>query len=355
MIKNRLSVARAFLKQNDVTAILFTERNDIRYLSGFTGEDACLVLSASNNYLLTDSRFTTQALSETEGVTVVEYRDRFSELGHIIRELSGCRVGFQSTKVSYSFYVRLNEALASVELVPIDTDSIGLRAVKDEDEICVMRSVARIASESFLSIIENIVPGARERDIALSLEFAMRRNGADDRAFEIIVASGERGALPHGIASDKYLQLGELVTIDFGAVLQGYHSDETVTVALGEPDLKQREIYQIVKDAHDMALDVVKPGIPLKDIDSVARDYICSKGYGNYFGHGLGHGVGLDVHERPTVSPRSTEIVREGMVFTIEPGIYLPGWGGIRIEDTVCVTSDGYFLLTGVGKGLLVL
>jgi Xaa-Pro aminopeptidase len=161
--------------------------------------------------------------------------------------------------------------------------------------------------------------------------------------------------LPHGKASEKKILSGELVTIDFGAVYKGYNSDETVTVSVGEPDKRQREIYQIVKDAHDLALEFLRPGVTCKEIDAKARDHIEGKGLGRYFGHGLGHGVGIDIHEKPVISFRSETVVEEGMVFTIEPGIYLPGWGGVRIEDTVCVTGDGCRVMTKVCKDLLVL
>ena len=181
----------------------------------------------------------------------------------------------------------------------------------------------------------------------------MRRRGADARAFDFIVASGERGAMPHGRASDKLLCSGELVTIDFGAVKDGYHSDETVTVAVGRPSDRGREIHEIVRQAHDRAIAAVRPGISCRDLDAVARDYIREQGYDDYFGHGLGHGVGLDIHEKPVVSPRSDAVVEEGMVFTIEPGIYIPGFGGVRIEDTVAVTADGCVVLTQAPKELI--
>jgi Xaa-Pro aminopeptidase len=181
----------------------------------------------------------------------------------------------------------------------------------------------------------------------------MRERGADDRSFDFIVASGERGALPHGRASTKVLQRGELVTFDFGAVWDGYCSDETVTVSLGPPDSRQREIYRIVKEAHDLAIEAVRPGVPLRQLDGIARHYIDEAGYGNHFGHGLGHGVGLQIHEGPVVSPRSEAVAEEGMVFTIEPGIYVPGWGGVRIEDMVEVTADGCRVLTAVPKELI--
>ena len=177
----------------------------------------------------------------------------------------------------------------------------------------------------------------------------------EDKAFDFIVASGVRGALPHGRASEKLIGCGELVTIDFGAVCNGYYSDETVTLAVGKPDDRQKEIYSIVRDAHDMALASVMPGITFKELDAKARSFIERKGYGCYFGHGLGHGIGLEVHEQPTVSFRSDGVVEEGMVFTVEPGIYIPGWGGVRIEDSVCVTADGYRCLTKVPKEMMII
>jgi Xaa-Pro aminopeptidase len=183
----------------------------------------------------------------------------------------------------------------------------------------------------------------------------MKRAGADDKAFDFIVASGERGALPHGRASEKLLCAGELVTVDFGARCNGYNSDETVTFAVGRPDDRQRQIYAVVKDAHDLAVQAVRPGISCRELDAVARGHIEKQGFGDYFGHGLGHGVGLDVHEKPVISSRSDQMVSAGMVFTIEPGIYIPGWGGVRIEDTVEVIDDGCRLLTRVPKELLII
>jgi Xaa-Pro aminopeptidase len=189
----------------------------------------------------------------------------------------------------------------------------------------------------------------------LELEIEMRRRGADAKAFDFIVASGDRGAMPHGRASDKLLRAGELVTIDFGAVKDGYHSDETVTVAVGRPSDRGREIHNIVRQAHDRAIAAVRPGISCRELDAVARDFIREQGYGSYFGHGLGHGVGLEIHEKPVVSPRSEAVVAEGMVFTIEPGIYVPGFGGVRIEDTVAVTANGCVTLTQAPKNLILL
>ena len=195
-----------------------------------------------------------------------------------------------------------------------------------------------------------IVTGVTEAEIALALEIAVRKRGCAEKSFDFIVASGERGALPHGVASDKIISQSDMVTIDFGGRFNGYYSDETVTCALGEPDDKMREVFDIVLEAHDRAISSIKPGVPLKDIDAAARDYIKECGYDDYFGHGLGHGVGLEVHEAPRVSPMSKGLTEAGMVFTVEPGIYLPGLGGVRIEDMVVVTADGCRVLTHLPK-----
>jgi Xaa-Pro aminopeptidase len=189
-----------------------------------------------------------------------------------------------------------------------------------------------------------------EREVALELEFAMKRLGGEEKAFDFIVASGARGAMPHGIASAKSIEAGDLVTLDFGTRYNGYHSDETVTVAVGEVKPELRKIFDTVLEAHDRAMAEIRPGVSLRDIDGTARHYIDSQGYGSYFGHGLGHGVGLEVHEYPTVSPRSEAVAEEGMVFTVEPGIYIPELGGVRIEDMVQVTADGCRQLTRIKK-----
>jgi len=254
-----------------------------------------------------------------------------------------------------SDFRQLSERLDGCELVGIGAALDSIRSCKDQDEIETLGRVAGLASASLNAVLASLVPGVRETDFALELEIEMRRRGAEARAFDFIVASGERGAMPHGRASDKVIRSGELVTIDFGAVKDGYHSDETVTVAVGRPSDRGREIHDIVRQAHDRAIAAVRPGISCRDLDAVARDYISEQGYDAYFGHGLGHGVGLEIHEKPVVSPRSEAVVEEGMVFTIEPGIYIPGFGGVRIEDTVAVTADGCVVLTQAPKDLILL
>jgi Xaa-Pro aminopeptidase len=352
---NRVAAARAFLQRFDVDIILFSELNDIRYLTGFSGSEGALLLGESEVFLFTDSRYTTQAANETMGCAVVEFRDKVKAIASQIEKLGAASIGIQAEHTSVSLYNELQHSLPSVRLVALGPEIEVLRSIKDCREVEILARTAAIASKAFGDILSLIRPGISEKQLALQLEVALRTRGADDKSFDFIVASGVRGALPHGRASEKVISSGELVTVDFGAILDGYASDETVTVAVGRVDTKQRDVYQIVKDAHDMAIDAVRPGVALKHLDAVARGHIEEKGFGDYFRHGLGHGIGLDVHEKPVVSFRSEGEVSEGMVFTIEPGIYLPGWGGVRIEDTVCVTSDGCMLLTKVSKELVVL
>ena len=355
MLNERISSARGYLDRSGVEAIIFLGLPNIRYLTGFTGSDGALVLGRDKGWFLTDSRYTTQASLEVTGVEVVEYRIKKEGLAALLTAELIKQVGFEAEHTTVSFSQSLGEILPDVELLPIGIELDDLRIIKGVDELQLLAKSAAIASQAFLGIMEMIKPGVRERDIALELEFAMKRGGAEEISFDFIVASGPRGALPHGKASDREIRSGELVTIDFGAVYGGYHSDETVTVSVGSPDSRQQQIYSIVRDAHDKALEAVKPGIALKELDGIARGFIEEKGFSNYFGHGLGHGVGLEVHEKPTVSFRSDQIAEEGMVFTIEPGIYIPDWGGVRIEDTVAVTRDGWQMLTKVPKELLVL
>ncbi|MBT0665643.1 Xaa-Pro peptidase family protein [Geobacter pelophilus] len=355
MLKDRIFSARECLERNSIDALLVTSLQSIRYLSGFSGSDGVLLVTPDAGCFLTDSRYTTQASREVSGFAVAEYR---SKLDAVVEWFSACgcrRIGFIASQLTVEVYDELKAKLPEVEFVALKDELADIRRIKSHEEIVLLETAASLASEAFLSILPLIRPGISERELALELEVAMRRQGADDKAFDFIVASGERGALPHGRASERVICQGELITFDFGAICNGYNSDETVTVALGSPDPQLLDIFSIVKEAHDRAIDAVKPGVPLKDLDRIARSFIAEKGFGSFFGHGLGHGVGLEVHEKPLVSFRSDEIAAEGMVFTIEPGIYVPGLGGVRIEDTVVVEASGCRLLTKVSKELRVL
>ncbi len=356
MLKNRRSRLKQFFEEYSLKAVLFTDLRNIRYLCGFSGTEGALLISQDHAWFLCDSRYTAQAAKEVQGAEVRECGAiRIDTIAALALEYGLDRIGFEAAHTTVSAFRRMSEMLSKIELVELGSNLDEIRACKDAAEIEQLSLVATLSSHALAVVLGNIKPGVREVDIAVALELEMLRRGADGKAFDFIVASGERGAMPHGRASDKIIQSGELVTIDFGALKDGYHSDETVTVACGKPESRAREIHSVVRTAHDRAIEAVRPGISCKDLDEVARAYIRDKGYGEYFGHGLGHGIGLEIHEMPTLSPRSTAVLEEGMVITIEPGIYIPGFGGVRIEDTVVVTGDGCRVLTSADKQLLVL
>jgi Xaa-Pro aminopeptidase len=355
MVNNRISKARGCLERIGADLLIVSNLSNIRYLSGFTGSEALLVLSQHEGWFLTDSRYTSQAGTEVSGARVIEVSKRLEALANLLSESRARKIAFEADYTSVASYHDLVGRLPGVEFLPADDELSGLRNIKDAGELETLEKVAAIASRALLEIIPEIKPGAVESEVAWALEVAMRRGGAEGKSFDFIVASGVRGALPHGKASDKVIAAGELVTVDFGAFYQGYCSDETVTVCLGEPDSRQFEVYETVRMAQQLAIEAVRPGISFREVDAKARDYITSQGYGQYFGHGLGHGIGLDVHEPPTASPRGTGIVEAGMVFTVEPGIYIPGWGGVRIEDSVVVERDGCRRITQVPKALMII
>lgn len=354
MLKNKASRLQPFFEKHGLDLLLIEHPVNLRYLTGFSGSEASLLVAADGmGWFICDSRYTLQAHNEVQGYAIVEQSRRRNAVVELVEESAARRIGIEGAHATVSDYRAMTEMLNTVDLVAIDAELDTIRDLKEPAELEQLERVATLASQSLLAVLPSLQPGVVEADFALELEFEMRRRGADACGFDTIVASGERGAMPHGRASRKVVQAGELVTIDFGAVLDGYHSDETVTVAVGAIDDEQRRVYETVRVAHDLAIAAAKPGISCRDLDAVAREHIRAAGYGEFFGHGLGHGVGLEVHEKPVVSPRSEALLEEGMVFTIEPGIYLPGRFGVRIEDTVAVTCDGCRVLTKAPKMLM--
>lgn len=334
----------------ELDALVLCEPENILYLCGFTGSDGALIISTEQLVFLTDSRYTTQAGIEVSADKIEEYKLKNDAIVAVLSSQTVKRVGFEAGLAVGVFNDLREKSGQDWQWLPLQDEIQSLRLHKSADEIRLIETAAELNLAGFAEVRQMIRPGVREVEIALALEFALRKRGAKEKAFEIIVASGERGALPHGVASDKLLAEGELVTIDFGCRYSGYHSDETVTFALGRVVDELRRMYDIVQEAHDRAIAAVAPGIGLVELDKVARDYIKGCGYAEYFGHGLGHGVGLAVHEPPVVASRSKAIAETGMVFTIEPGIYVPGKGGVRIEDMVLVTADGHRVLTKIPK-----
>jgi Xaa-Pro aminopeptidase len=351
MINNRPCFVRQLLRDHQLDALVFFNLPNLRYLCGFTGSDGALIVTAESDCFLSDSRYTAQAGTEVQADRLAEYKVKTDGVIETLAGLGARRIGFEAETLAFAMVERLREKSGRErQWLPLGKELLPLRGRKDMAEVQKLEEAAGLNARAFEEILPLIRPGAVEREIALALEMALRRLGGEERAFDFIVASGVRGAMPHGVASDKVIATGELVTVDFGTRRHGYHSDETVTVAVGEVEPRLREIFDVVLAAHDLAMAQVRPGISLRELDQVARNYIHKHGYGEYFGHGLGHGLGLEVHEFPTVSPRSEDLAAEGMVFTIEPGIYIPDLGGVRIEDTVLVTADGCRPLTSISK-----
>ena len=348
---NRHTAVCNILKDQQLTAMVFFGMTNVRYLSGFTGTDGVFLCTPSETVFLTDSRYTTQAQQQVQVDRVVCYSNKLQEIADELSRLGSGKVGFDADVVSVALFNRLRTLVSNdVELVPCGPEIESLRACKDSDEVQLLRQAADLNRQAFDSILPAIAPGISEKEVALELEFALKRLGGEENSFDFIVASGRRGALPHGVATHKLISDGELVTIDFGTRVGGYCSDETVTFAVGDIAGKLRQIFDIVLEAHDLALSAVKPGTDIADLDQIARAYIKEHGYGDFFGHGLGHGVGLDIHEYPSVSSRATDSLQEGMIITIEPGIYIPDLGGVRIEDSIVVTASGYESLTSIPK-----
>ncbi len=340
------------LKKLDVPGLIVVSLENIRYLTGFTGDAALLYVSRDGSFLITDYRFHGLVEEEVKDVEVVLTRKRYIE--EVKKRLKGKEVGFESHRVSYKTYEEWKKLL-KVELVPVDSPVEKLRVIKDKEEIELIRKACEIGDRVFQEILDYIKPGVSEKDIAIELEYRMRKLGGEGVSFPPIVASGPNSAIPHARATDKKIKEGELLILDFGTFYKGYASDMTRTVAIGKIDDEKRKIYEVVREAQKKAREEAKPGIKIKELDRIAREYIDDAGYGRYFTHSLGHGVGLCVHEDPHVSLKSKGKLKEGMVITIEPGIYLPGNAGVRIEDTVAITKDGVDILTSSTRELITL
>ncbi|TFD92256.1 Xaa-Pro peptidase family protein [Jeotgalibacillus sp. R-1-5s-1] len=335
--------------------MLITSTYNRRYLTNFTGSAGAVLISADEAVFITDFRYTEQAEEQGQGFTVITHKGPITEeIASQCKRLGIKKLGIESDHLVLSTY-RSYEKTIDAELVPLSGVIEKIRLIKTDSEIKILKEAADIADAAFKHILDFIQPGKSEIEVSNELEFFMRKAGAVSSSFDIIVASGHRSALPHGVASDKIIEKGDFVTLDYGALHKGYVSDMTRTLAVGEPDAKLKEIYQVTLDAQLKAMDGIRPGMTGKEADALARDYIASKGYGEYFGHSLGHGIGLEVHEGPGLSFRSDIVLEENMIVTVEPGIYLPGIGGVRIEDDTVLTADGNETLTHSTKELLIL
>ncbi len=355
MSTTRLQLLRGRMASLNVEAILISQPENRRYVSGFTGSSGWLLVTASDALIITDFRYYEQVGRECEGFTLVQQNKTFGEaFRQAVRQAGVGTVAFESRHVTVGMHQDMQDALARkgrkpiAELVAVADVVEPLRAVKDEAEIAAISRAAEITDTALGQALPRFAVGMTEKEAAWQIERAMRELGASGTAFDLIVASGPNAALPHARPSDRPLGTGEPIVIDIGARVDGYASDLTRTICLGKETSKFRRIYGFVRQAQDAALAAVRPGPTGREMDSVAREIIRAAGYGRRFGHGLGHGVGLAVHEAPTLSFREREAqpLAAGMVVTIEPGIYLPGWGGVRIEDLVVVRADGAQVLS---------
>lgn len=349
----KLQKLRQTLEKDGLDAILITSPINRRYLTGFTGTAGTVLVSQDKERFITDFRYTAQAKEQAKAFDVVEHAQPIEqEIKKQLKEMNVKRLGFEKNQVTYAAYESYKK-LFDVELVPTSDIVENIRLIKSPEEIDMMKKAAKIADEAYEHIQSFIKPGVTEIDVSNELEFFMRKQGATSSSFDIIVASGHRSALPHGVASNKPIQEGELVTLDYGALYEGYCSDITRTLAVGEINDELKTIYETVLQAQLIGVDKIKPGLTGKEADALTRDYISEKGYGDYFGHSTGHGLGMEVHEGPALSHRSEVKLRPNMVVTVEPGIYIPDVGGCRIEDDIIITETGNERLTHCTKELI--
>ena len=353
---DNLAKLRAQFDQLGVDGILITNGVNRRYLTGFTGSAGTVVITKSEACLFVDFRYVDQAHSQVKNYSVIqlERESIFTGVAQMAERLGVSRLGFEQGNVTYHLHAQYKEAIHA-EMIPLSGVIENLRTIKTAEEIQKIRTAAEISDSAFAHILTYIRQGVTEIDVANELEFHMRKQGATSSAFDIIIASGHRSALPHGVASTKVIETGDLVTLDFGAYYEGYRSDMTRTIAVGEPKKELKNIYTIVLDSLATALAGITAGITGREADAFSRDYITEKGYGKHYGHGSGHGLGLDLHEEIFMSPKCDKLVEIGMVLTVEPGIYIPGLGGVRIEDDILVTANGNEILTKSPKELIIL
>lgn len=349
-VELRIARLRALLAEKILDAVLITKEENVCYFSGFCGDSTALIITRERLFLVTDSRYTEQAAAEAPAYEIVEQRDGLDrKVAEVAAACGILALGFEGSVLSYDRCEQLRDLLGEISFdTSLRLDP--LRQVKDPDEIALIRRACEIADAAFAHIIAYIQPGMTELEVAAEMEHFMRRAGSERPAFQTIIASGVRGSLPHGTASGKKIACGELVTMDFGAVCAGYHSDITRTICVGRADARQRELYDAVLSAQQRALSAIRPGVTGVEVDCIARESLREKNLEQYFGHGLGHSLGLEIHEEPRLSKAGRGVLQPGMLITDEPGVYIPGWGGIRIEDTVLVTPEGAEPLTRAPK-----
>jgi Xaa-Pro aminopeptidase len=353
MRETRIEKIHNIIYEKGLDACIIKGMDNIFYLTGFKGSEGALVVTRGDVLLITDFRYVTHAKEVTKDVKIVELVSNRSILSEICEQYMIRRMGFDSYHTTYKIYHTWENTVQNTEFIPLENEIEEIRKYKDPDEIDAIRKAVDIATNAFVEVFEKICPDKTEKEIADELEYTMRRMGADCPSFDTIVASGARAALPHAVPTNKKIKEGETIIIDFGSRVDGYCSDETCTILVGEVNEKIKEIFEIVNDARKLALEKAKAGMSIKDLDMIVRGFIDDAGYGKFFGHGTGHGVGVAVHEAPSIISTGEGILEENMVITIEPGIYLPALGGVRLEDMLLITDNGAKVLTHISKEML--
>lgn len=344
--KGRLKKLRDELKRRSIGSLLVTNESNVTYLSGFTGSDSVLFITPDSQFFLTDFRYTLEAKDSVKGFAIIEVTSSiYDTIGKIACKNSIKSIGFESMNLPYEVVKNLEGYVGRAKLIPLKNMIERLRAVKDREEIARINKSIQATKGVLKNIIKEVRPGLSERNLSCRIECEFINNGAK-AGFQTIVACGKNSAKPHAYPTAERIAKNDVVMIDIGCRLNSYNSDMTRMVLIGKVKNKIKEIYSIVKTAQEKAFEKIKPGRKISEVDSAGRRYIIDKGYGKFFGHSIGHGIGLDVHEEPSISVRSSEILKPGMVFTIEPAIYLPRLGGVRLEDMVLVTNKGCEILT---------
>ncbi|HTP80354.1 MAG TPA: Xaa-Pro peptidase family protein [Bacteroidota bacterium] len=356
MATQRLEAALQILARARLDALFVSHLPHVQYLTGFTGSNGCCIVTRDAQVFCSDGRYLAQAAEEVKGFDVVIARSQVLDaLARRVRIGRGAKIAFEQDACSVTDWQALRKAFSRAKLVGTSKLLSPLISRKDEGEISRIAESVRISEKVYEKVIPMVKDGVRELDVAAEISYWHRKFGADADAFEPIVASGTRGALPHARASAREIRPGEFITVDFGCRKNGYHSDITRTVSLGKPSAELLRMYECVRQAQQKALDAIRPGMRARALDAVARKSIRKDGYGKFFNHSLGHGLGLEVHEEPRISLRSDEVLQPGNVVTIEPGIYVQGIGGVRIEDDVVVREHRCEILTSLPRSLTVL
>jgi Xaa-Pro aminopeptidase len=347
------------MNELEVDGLFLINNSNIRYISGYTGSDSYILITADKKVFITDARYTEQAQIECKDFIILEWKKNRCSLEEFIAEevaeLGIKRLGFERNYMSYDLYDRFVTKMPTVELIPTKDIIESFRYIKNDTEIEYIKKAASFADIAFEKILGYIKPGLTENEIVLELEYYLKKAGSEGVGFPTILVSGKKTSMPHGIPSEKKIEYGDLITMDFGGLYNGYHSDMTRTVAVGKVDDEQRKIYKIIKEAQQRGIDALKNGVVGNIPDQRVREIIGQAGYIDKYYPGLGHGVGLDIHEAPFMGIESKDILKTGCVVTVEPGIYIPNWGGVRIEDTVLVKDGEAEILTKASKELIVL